>query len=495
MHEDDYDYKVRVTVLVSGATSATCSLVLLVLLGGWLYKLIKLAETCDVRVRTRLCHFMCQLALCDLFASLSYVLAFFVEWYSAQWYCIMQGAWMLIFEQGSLLWTASLAFLLWRISILCAPTEKWERAEWEAEMRKLYHTEIVCTTVSWGIPLMMAASGALADAYGRPDGANWCFLASHWWVELSTFYVPLWLILVFCSVMLVLNYLNYHRYRSVLLQVLKERKEKMCRASIRSIRKSTSISSPASSASSSSTTSSSSSTTSTTTTIATRVSYSRLPSQPPSPVDRNRNRIRDTESPQRSPPNWSQRKNTVTSLCKPSPQFRQQQQQQSERYTDCIWSDSDTGTDQDDTIVTTDEESETEREREEDEQQREREHEALLQRHHETDIEADNENDDRRLGEYEAYGTQVVEDFKRNRNLVFWFLGLFIVIWFWVSLGFVMDTVSQRVFILDMFKYACAPLQGFANFIVYGVIYLNFPFVLWKGWHHNPLTDIATGSI
>jgi hypothetical protein len=136
------DITIRCTVLVSGVLSVLGSSILLMLLVWWLRKLCIIAATgCDVSVRTILCHFMLHLAICDFFAGntsfqllisihrflnetgLSYIASFFIRTYDTKWFCIIQAGLMLIFEQGSVFWTASLAFLFWRISIIYEPQE------------------------------------------------------------------------------------------------------------------------------------------------------------------------------------------------------------------------------------------------------------------------------------------------------------------------------------------------------------------------------------
>jgi len=76
-----------------------------------------------------------------------------------------------------------------------------------------------------------------------------------------------------------------------------------------------------------------------------------------------------------------------------------------------------------------------------------------------------------------------------------WFVVCFLFLWMWVSLSYILDLVNVRVYALEIMKYFCAPLQGFVNFIVYGVIYLGFPFCAWKGWQRFSYVDIPNSRM
>lgn len=95
-------------------------------------------------------------------------------------------------------------------------------------MRWLRLTELICTAVCWGVPIGLAAFVAGIDGYGPPSegwGGDWCWIKDvdgYWWVQMLTFYVPSWIILFFCIVMLILNYTNYRKYENILFLVLHE---------------------------------------------------------------------------------------------------------------------------------------------------------------------------------------------------------------------------------------------------------------------------------
>jgi len=79
--------------------------------------------------------------------------------------------------------------------------------------------------------------------------------------------------------------------------------------------------------------------------------------------------------------------------------------------------------------------------------------------------------------------------------LIVWFVVSFMFLWLWVSVTYVLDLFNMQVYFLEILKYLCAPLQGFVNFIIYGVVYLDFPFCAYKGWRRYYYMDIPNSRM
>jgi len=224
---------VRVVALFSGSLSTCASLALFGLLVAWLWQLNEFQKKhgCQMVFRKVLCRSLLQLAISDLFASASYVFAFFVTMYDEEWFCQFQAFLMTLFETASVLWTAAVAGLLWKLSSLSAPQEKWIPEEFQKQSLRVRLAELCCTGAIWGSVLIMVVILLWTGGLGKEDD-EWCWIKStenFEWIQLVCFYVPLVCIMAGCVVLLALSYTNFKKYRQVLSVVLREMDEDFLR--------------------------------------------------------------------------------------------------------------------------------------------------------------------------------------------------------------------------------------------------------------------------
>lgn len=199
MIDEDELTGIRVSVFVSGLLSCVGSFCLFILLIGWFRTLLAIREAgTNVTVRSTLCRFMIQLSICDFFTACAYICSFFVQTFEVDWFCITEATLMVIFEYASLLWTGCIAYLLWRVSILCAPQERWAKEDFERAVMVLKLTEVFCTVLCWFGPLAFVVLLGATDLLGHKDDGSWCWITDRsdrgWWIQLLCFYTPLWLI-------------------------------------------------------------------------------------------------------------------------------------------------------------------------------------------------------------------------------------------------------------------------------------------------------------
>jgi len=87
---------------------------------------------------------------------------------------------------------------MWRVSILCAPRDKWDREEIGTAVKNLKLTEVFCTIVCWLGPLGLVVVLGATDVLGNKKDGYWCWITDvtdqGWWLQLLCFYFPLWCI-------------------------------------------------------------------------------------------------------------------------------------------------------------------------------------------------------------------------------------------------------------------------------------------------------------
>jgi len=177
----------------------------------------------EVTLRTILCWFLVQLSLCDFLTSCAYIMSYFTELYSASWFCILEAIVMTIFEGASLLWTASVAFLLYISSQISVPVTK---PDYTLTNKRLTVYATCCFLISWGLPVFSSLLIFWMGGFGK--GTHWCWIRKddQWWIgRLLCFYVPLLLVMIFIIMMLLLFHANFRKQHNIFNTVIREEPE------------------------------------------------------------------------------------------------------------------------------------------------------------------------------------------------------------------------------------------------------------------------------